>query len=99
MVVEHRRRVKGPARFRYGRRRIGPAVGDELIDAFEQKRIRLGLDIQWCGAEGAAVQPRPAFGGGDRIAVDMIGRTGPARGGKGAPIGLLAFRQGDQPVR
>src|SRR5690349_24169389 len=49
-------------RSRRRRRRIGPAVSNQLIDAFDEMKVSFCLHIERRGAECGRVQPGPGFG-------------------------------------
>ena len=101
-------RVKSPARIFEPRRRVAPAVTDQLIDALQEMNIGFGFHIERRRAKNRRMKPRPGFRRSDVSAVDMICRRSPARAAHDFPLRAFAVgnvrpliarnRRGRQPV-
>ena len=98
VIVEHRGRIESPAGLAGLRRRVGPAVADQLVDAFEKMQVRLGLHVERRGAEHRRMQPRPRFRRSHRTLVEMARRRSPACGRSLPPLRAFAFGQIHQRV-
>ena len=83
-------RVEHPAGRACLRRRVRPAMTDQLVDAGEEVLVRFRLEIDRRGTERGGVQPRPRLGRGDRLVEEVRRRRGPARRRQRAPLEAFA---------